>query len=143
MIEYITNKTHPKLFILIILSLILINCEGIAIKKKLPEGYVLLKDYGEDGNAISFDIGNGNFVECIPPNIIAQSYNDDFILVKQKLARNMDKSAINYYIIPLSERVSQFPDLNKIGPLDKKTFENKVIGLKIGKDLLLSIEKNH
>ena len=61
-------------------------------------------------------------------------HNDDFIIAKQHPSRGSSYPKLHktlYYIIPLKNPVSEFPDENFIGPLDEKEYAKKIKELKI------------
>ena len=60
-------------------------------------------------------------------------HNDDFIIAKQHPSDGFEPELNKtlYYIVPLKNPVSEFPDENFIGPLDKKEFAKKIKELKI------------
>ena len=60
-------------------------------------------------------------------------HNDDFIIAKQHPSYGFEPELNKtlYYIVPLKNPVSEFPEENFIGPLDKKEFAKKIKELKI------------
>jgi hypothetical protein len=81
----------------------------------------------------------GSYRSVITPTVFEIGFNENFIIAKQHpkpdFSKPMDKSVINYFIIPLKFRVSEWDDLNRIGPLTRKEFIDKRKELKISDSL--------
>jgi len=117
---------------------LLSSCSEFTVKDNLTKGYVLLSDSEVNGTSISFQLNNGDYIDVISNDVFAYGFSKDFIIAKQHpsiLPKSSDKLITNYFIIPLKHTVSQFPDLNKIGPLNKEQFNDKIKVLKLPKYL--------
>ena len=109
-----------------------VSCQDISVTHVAGHYSLVVTDTDED-RKLSYEIGNGGYVGCVPPMVYAVWNNDDFIIAKQHPSHGF-KPALNktlYYIIPLKNPVSKFPDENFIGPLDKGEFIKKIKELKI------------
>ena len=116
-----------KVIYILVTFLSLVSCQDIDVTHVAGSYYLVVTDTDDD-RKLSYGLGNGNYVGCVPPMVYAIWNNDDFIIAKQHpSARNKTL----YYIVPLKNPVSKFPDENFIGPLDKKEFAKKIKELKI------------
>ena len=116
-----------KVIYILVTFLLFVSCQDIDVTHVAGSYYLVVTDTDDD-RKLSYGLGNGNYVGCVPPMVYAIWNNDDFIIAKQH------PSAINktlYYIVPLKNPVSEFPDENFIGPLDKEEFIKKAKELKI------------
>lgn len=126
-------KNYKKIFYLFIFISLLQSCMGSAHDEKLNAGYFLSAMDVQEDMLIGFqeaDYGIG----IIEPTVFAVGQNDKFIIVKQhpKLSTGViDKSTINYFIIPLKNKVDKSPAKNIYGPLTLEEFEKKRMEVKI------------
>ena len=120
-------KHKINLCCLFAITLLFQNCIGDAYNKDLNAGYYLLAiDVKEDMSLGFQDKGSGFGI--IEPTIFAVGQNDKFIIVKQhpQVSPNrINKKITNYFIIPLIEKFSKFPDKNIYGPLNLEEFKQK------------------
>lgn len=126
-----------KKYLIAIIILITYSCSHLKVKDELPDGYVVLEDKEINGFSISLAVGNENYIKLIPEFILEVGYDSSFIIVKQGFY-DYSKEHIaetRYYIIPLINKISNFPDENKIGPLNQKEFKMERKRLNISNDL--------
>lgn len=110
-----------------------VSCDNLDVTHVAGPYYLVVMDMDED-RSLSYKVEEGLYAGGVSPMVYAIWHNDDFIIAKQhpwdrdwEPAKNITK----YYIIPLKNPVSKFPDKNFIGPLDKEEFIKKVKELKI------------
>jgi hypothetical protein len=128
-------------FILTILCVILLtSCwwyKAFVYEEQIVDVYYLTACDSEEDMCIQGDM------VVIKSTVFAVGYNEDFIIAKQhphEFAKPIDKSITNYYIIPLKNKVSEFPDSNKIGPLTLEQFTEKRKELNVSDSLKFTIE---
>ena len=113
--------------ILIISFILLLSCSGIG-KERLTSNFYLTKiDYADSELSLSFRLQEtGDFIGVVPPKVIGVGFDKNFIIAKQQ-----QRDKINFYIIPLKDKIHHSPDENKIGPLSKKEFilQRKIFGV--------------
>ena len=122
-----------RIIYIFVTFLSLVSCQDIDVTHVAGPYYLVVTDTDDD-RKLSYGLGNGNYVGCVPPMVYAIWHNDDYIIAKQHPRGKNYKPAQNitlYYIVPLKNPVSEFPDENFIGPLDKKEFAKKIKELKI------------
>jgi hypothetical protein len=116
------------------------GCTGM-YKEHLTGNYYLTKmDYADEDLNLSYNLGNGSYIDVVPPTLFAAGYDDDYIIAKQHPCNGFGLSSINkkithYYIVPLKYKVHNWPDENRIGPLSEKDFLAKRKELKISDSL--------
>ena len=119
------------LYILVAL-LSFVSCGRLDVTHVAGPYYLVVTDTND--KSLSYKAEEGLYAGGVPPMVYAIWYNDDFIIAKQHPWNRDWEPAINitkYYIIPLKNPVSEFPDKNFIGPLDKGEFIKKIKELKI------------
>jgi hypothetical protein len=113
-------------------------------EEQITDVYYLIALDGDDVMSIMCQDSDGNYGSyVIASTVFAVGYNEDFIIVKHHphwFAEPIDKSITNYFIIPLKNKVSEFPYDNKIGPLTLEQFNEKRKELNIPKELKFTIE---
>ena len=122
-----------KFIYIFVVLLSFVSCDKLDVTHVAGPYYLVVMDMDED-RSLSYKVEEGLYAGGVPPMVYAIWHNDDFIIAKQhpwdrdwEPAKNITK----YYIIPLKNPVSKFPDENFIGPLDKGEFIKKVKELKI------------
>ena len=119
--------------ILIIVALLsFVSCQDIDVTHVAGRYYLVVTDVKED-RTLSYSPAEGSYAGGVPPMVYAVWHNDDFIIAKQHPSYGFEPELNKtlYYIVPLKNPVSEFPDENFIGPLDKKEFAKKIKELKI------------
>jgi hypothetical protein len=120
--------------ILIIVALLsFVSCQDIDVTHVAGRYYLVVTDVKED-RKLSYSPAEGSYAGGVPPMVYAIWHNDDFIIAKQHPSRGSSYPKLHktlYYIIPLKNPVSEFPDENFIGPLDEKEYAKKIKELKI------------
>lgn len=121
-----------RIIYIFVTFLLFVSCQDIDVTHVAGSYYLVVTDTDDD-RKLSYGLGNGNYVGCVPPMIYAIWHNDDFIIAKQHPSYGFEPELNKtlYYIVPLKNTVSEFPDENFIGPLDKKEFAKKIKELKI------------
>lgn len=121
-----------RIIYIFVTFLSLVSCQDIDVTHVAGSYYLVVTDTDDD-RKLSYGLGNGNYVGCVPPMVYAIWNNDDFIIAKQHPSYGFEPELNKtlYYIVPLKNPVSKFPDENFIGPLDKEEFIKKVKELKI------------
>ena len=121
-----------KFIYILVVLLSFVSCQDISVTHVAGPYYLVVTDTDED-RSLSYKAEEGLYAGGVPPMVYAVWHNDDFIIAKQHPSHGF-KPALNktlYYIIPLKNPVSKFPDENFIGPLDKVEFIKKIKELKI------------
>jgi hypothetical protein len=114
----------------IFISLIfLFSCTRHYNKKLTDKYYVNSLDEDVD-MSISYEIGEGAYIDVVKATVFAFGYNDDFIIAKQHpiekaLKKGEWKATTNYFIIPIKNPISQSKDLNVLGPLTLEQLNEK------------------
>lgn len=115
------------MLILFAFSFLFKSCVGSVYDEKLNGGYYLSAlDLKEDMSIGFQDSIYG--IGIIEPTVFSVGQNKDFIIAKQHpIVNNQmpNKSVINYFIIPLSYKISKSIDSNFYGPLSLIDFEVK------------------
>lgn len=122
-----------RIIYIFVTFLLFVSCEDIDVSHVAGPYYLVVSDIKED-RSLSYKAEDGLYAGGVPPMVYAVWHNDDFIIAKQHPWEDNYKPVQNitqYYIIPLKNPVSEFPDENFIGPLDKKEFAKKIKELKI------------
>ena len=146
-----------KYIYIIVVLLAFVSCQDISVTHVAGPYYFVVTDTKED-RKLSYSPAEGSYVGGVPPTVYAVWHNDDYIIAKQhprdrfritaqdieEISRDCERWAKNrtekptsaqnttlYYIIPLKNPVSEFPDENFISPLDKMEYEKKIKELKI------------
>ena len=122
-----------KYIYIFVVLLSFVSCDKLDVTHVAGPYYLVVMDMDED-RSLSYKVEEGLYAGGVPPMVYAIWHNDDFIIAKQHPWNRDWEPAINitkYYIIPLKNPVSEFPDENFIGPLDKEEFIKKVKELKI------------
>jgi len=122
----------------IVLLVLLLSCGSIDKEHIIGNYYLTAVDYVDEGKDLSYNLGSGNFVGVVGPTVFAVGYNEEYIIAKQhprEFPSLHDKSTINYFIVPINNKVHQSPDENKIGPLTELEFIEKRKELGIPEDL--------
>jgi hypothetical protein len=117
-----------RVLTILLFGLLLFGCNGFSEEKVLPGQLVVLYDREQDYHSLSYPLGDGAYLEVVSGAVEALWYNEDFIVAKQhptEYPEPPDKSTTNYFIIPVKNKVSDSPDLNKIGPLNETQLEAK------------------
>jgi hypothetical protein len=138
--EYIYT---PKCLIYFLCTVLLSSCGyGLAYEEHITGIYYLTAADSEEDISLSCLQGKGFYCDIISSTVYAVGHNNDFIIAKQhphQFAEPIDKSVTNYYIIPLKNKVSEFPYDNKIGPLTLEQFNKKRKELNMPKGLIFTI----
>ena len=120
-------KNYINMLYLFAFASLIQSCIGSAHSEKLNGGYYLSAiDVNNDMN-LGYQDGDYG-VGVVGATIFAVGQNKDFIIVKQHpraFPNEPDKTVINYFIIPLKNKVSQSPEKNIFGPLTNIQFEQK------------------
>lgn len=115
------------------------SCSGLGENKLIGNYYLTKLDYSNKELSLSYKLeSSGDFIGVVNPTVFAVGYNNDFIIIKQhpsKFGEALDKSVVNYYIVPLKVKIHNAPDENKIGPLSQDEFLQKREELKIPEEL--------
>lgn len=122
-------------FMLVVFASVLQSCITSAYDEKLNEGYLLSAIDVKEDMIVAYQDGD-YAIGIIEATVFAIGQNDEFIIAKQhpKSSQNeIDKTIINYFIIPLKNKVNKSPDKNLYGPLTKEEFEKKRRELNIEK----------
>jgi len=132
----------------IFICYILFGCSSIKVKEQLPGGYVLLDFIEEDGLAISATLGGGSYIDVVTNCVFEIGYNEEFIIAKQhpcEFGKEPNIFIVNYYIVPIKNKISESQDLNKIGPLSYLQFlqKRKEIGVQSDLDFTSFYEGKH
>lgn len=110
-----------------VFTLLLQCCVGSAHEEKLSEGYYLSAiDVREDMVVWFQDSGYG--IGIIEATVFAVGQDDKFIIVKQhpRIAPNkINREIVNYFIIPLKNKISKLPEKNILGPFSGAEFTQK------------------
>ena len=125
------KKINLKIGVLLI-AVLMFCCRCAPNNLKIEKSYYL--SYFEGDTTLAVKIENNTFIDAVGSNVFELSHNNDFILVKQhpkEFSKSENLLITNYYIIPLKHVVSKFPDINVIGPLTKKEFDEKFSQLSI------------
>jgi hypothetical protein len=123
-------KSTPGL-VLMVLCVLLLSCvpDGAPVYKQALNGAYYLDALDDDKDmAISIEDSAGNGVGVVKATVFAVGQNDAFIIAKQHPLReggSIDKATVNYYIIPLTMKVSTQIDRNYFGPLTADEFKAK------------------
>ncbi len=100
------------------------GCIFSAYDKKLNKGYYLEAVDVNEEMSLCFKDNTGVGLTLIPETVFAVGQDDNFIIVKQHPRRN--KKITSYYVIPLTNKISDEVEHNKIGPLTYKEFEQRM-----------------
>lgn len=123
-----------KKYIYIIVALLaFVSCQDISVTHVAGPYYLVYTDT-KNARALSYKAEEGLYAGGVSPMVYAVWHNDDYIIAKQHPWNDDYEPAENitqYYIIPLKNPVSEFPDENIVGPLDKRDYEKKIKELKI------------
>ena len=121
-----------KFFVIILLFFT--SCLDLRTKKHITNSYYLMNsELPKEGIGLYFKLKNQDYIGVVGCRLVAISYNDSFIFLKQEQKNNFNE---NYYIISLFDKINLSPDENKIGPLDLLEFKNKVIDFGILKEVV-------
>ncbi|MGI4762606.1 MAG: hypothetical protein ACRYF0_17990 [Janthinobacterium lividum] len=93
----------------------------------LAKNYYLSEIGNENETSISVPIDNDSrvSVDVVGPSVFAFGSDSNYIIAKQHpvtFPESPQKNVTNYYIIPLHNPVSDYTDLNVIGPLSQHEF---------------------
>ncbi len=122
-----------RIIYIFVTFLSLVSCQDIDVTHVAGSYYLVVTDTKAD-RSLSHKAEEGLYAGGVPPMVYAIWHNDDFIIAKQHPWDDDWEPIQNitlYYIVPLKNPVSEFPDKNFIGPLDKEEFIKKVKELKI------------
>lgn len=121
-----------RIIYIFVTFLSLVSCQDIDVTYVAGPYYLVVTDTKED-RSLSYKVEDGLYAGGVPPMVYAIWHNDDFIIAKQHPSYGFEPELNKtlYYIVPLKNPVSEFPDENFIGPLDKKEFAKKIKELKI------------
>jgi hypothetical protein len=145
----IAKKEVKISFLLLLLSLSLNACLGgfgFIFKEHLFGNYYLTApDVIEQCNlTYRSETYGDSYGTIIGQTVFAIGYNDKYLIAKRYYQENpdgrLDKSKIQYYILPLKDGMNWRTENGLIGPLDSLTFENMrkelgVSGLKFTKQV--------
>ena len=124
---------HKKLKLLfLILSILFISCND---KIYLTHNYYLLIFEGNDYFELNYKLDDGNFIGVLNKKIDRYSYTSDYIYC-------FNKKDSEYYIIPIKEKISYFPDDNKIGPLSKVKFDQFLLNHRLETPIFKVVYEN-
>jgi hypothetical protein len=115
--------------------LLIIHLNGCVFEptpKKIVGNYFLSEVNGYTD--LSYNLKEDQFVGVVEPQILEVGYNENYITVKKQnieFGKNVLNKEIEYYIIPIKNKVAKYQDDNKIGPLSKRGFNRKLTELGI------------
>jgi len=121
-------KNYINIFCLFALASLLQSCICSAYDKRLNAGYYLSAMDVKSDMEISYKDEQDYVFAIVNATVFAVGQNNGFIIAKQhpKVSpTGMDKAVINFFIIPLKNKVSQTPEKNVYGPLTLVEFEQR------------------
>jgi len=133
------------LYIILAIAMFLTSCTGaVSYRKELIKDYELLAIDEYNGMSI---VGYKDQVRIgiVGAFVFNVGYNNDFIIAKQHpLLPNgkVDIGITYFYIIPIKNKISDFPEENKIGPLSEEQFLRKRKEMGVPTDLNFTIHFN-
>jgi hypothetical protein len=120
--------------------LFMTGCAGMYEERLVGNYYLTKMDYANEDLSLSYDLGNGSYVDVVSSTLFAVGYDDEYIIAKRHPLNGYGRNAINkrvtyYYIVPLKYKVHDWPDENRIGPLSEEEFLEKRKELKMSNTL--------
>ena len=137
--HYIMRVNYLKIYQIILLGVVLSSCNGFKEKQLLPGGHTLLYSSEDGFSSIAYILSEGSYIDVVTIDVFEYAYNEEFIIAKRhphRFSLPVDESVTYYYIVPIKYRVSESPDLNKVGPLSKESFEKLKIEFSIPNSLV-------
>lgn len=125
-------------YIYLIMLLFFVGCSGLDKEQLIGNYYLTAIDYVNENMSLSYKLESGNFIGVVNPTVFALGYSKEYIIVKQhplEFSKPPNKSITNYFIVPIKDKIHQFPDENKIGPLTALEFKEKRKALGISEEL--------
>lgn len=120
-------KNLINIILYCVLASLLQNCIGSAYDKKLNGGYYLLAIDVKEDMLLAYEDGQYG-IGIIEATVFSVGQNDNYIIAKQhpKISSLfIDKTVVNYFIIPLQDKISKSPEKNVFGPLTLGEFNQK------------------
>jgi len=114
---------------LLFLCLFLYGCWGVAYNEELNGQYYLSATDTREQMYLSYEDEKYGGLGVISETVYAVGQNDAYIIAKQH--PNSDKTITNYFIVPITNKISNIPEKNIFGPLTFEEFINKKKELKI------------
>lgn len=122
--------------IFILTLLCFIKCtEGINQIHIVGRYYLTATDYEQAKQSLSFKADEGGQVDIVNAMVFSVAHHDKYIFAKQHprtVPDPPDTTIVNYFIIPIYDEMTHWPEKNILGPLDEVEFqaEYKKLGFK-------------
>lgn len=135
---------HINFGLTLLAVILLTSCIGSSVyEKKLSPGYELSAN--DDLSGMTIYVNEGQYqVGVLPATVFSVGFDQEFIIAKQHplINNTINKSVTNYYVIPIKDKVSTWPDLNRIGPLTQKEFllQRKTLNISDKLEFTITIE---
>lgn len=122
-------------FPFLVVSVFFSGCIGSSHYEKIKDSYYLSALDSDEDMEIVYRDENGYMFTIVGSTVFAVGYSEEFIVAKQhprSFPNHPDKNILNYFIIPLKNKISNSVEKNVIGPITLKQFEEKSKLLPIG-----------
>lgn len=134
-------KKKITFWIPFVMILLLVSCSGLGKEHVIGNYYLTKIDYVDEELDLSYRLESGSFIGVVEPTVFAIGNNDEFIIVKQhprEFGKDIDKTVVNYFIVPIKNKSNIRPEDNKLGPFTREEFLIKRKELQIPADLEFS-----
>jgi len=112
------------------LTFLLLGCQGLVEEYLIAGRYYLVATDTDEQMALCYLTETENYVGVIPETVFSVGVMNGYILAKQHPFDKRDLTC--YYIVPVHEENTYWPEKGVVGPLTKQEFEVKcnAIGIK-------------
>lgn len=124
-----------------ITSALILSCRGLSEERVTGDYFLVKMDYEKKALTLRYMLPSGDYIGVVPATVLAVGFDDKYILVQQHTkggVASADTTPDNYFIIPLGDSSSLYPEDNIIGPLSESGFKAKRKDLGVSDKILLS-----
>jgi hypothetical protein len=124
---------HIKIKIIYVLSGIILyvlsGCGSLSEKKIISNYYLISTDYDNQTISLEYKLNKpSDYIGVVDETVFAVGFNNKFIIIKQhprKFPSAPNKLITNYYIVPIIDTPTLWPEKGVIGPLTESDFEKQ------------------
>jgi len=117
------------------LSLLLVTSCGFVEEKKITGNYYAIAIDAHESRALSYKINDDSYVGIVEACLYSVGVSDHYLIAVQssEYSTAIDSSMLKYFIVPIKQEYTLFPEEGIVGPLTKKECLDSAAALGIEK----------